>query len=178
VAFDAQGYRTAAGFLRQSIQKRTAACLDRGAAAGKLDLPAASTPANERSQACAAVRGGAAAALAGGAGAVKPPATLTAQVRRPIHVPQRADFATAIARRLPPGPAPRPRAHALPGDRKTHPPESRGVELNARLALHCAFDPVARHGTRCNEAVNARAASGNRPRHTKGHTGGSRQISR
>src|ERR1700686_4666430 len=38
MAFDAQRARTAPGFFRESIEKRTAAGVDRGTAAGKLDL--------------------------------------------------------------------------------------------------------------------------------------------
>src|SRR6202011_523448 len=38
MTFDAQRARTAPGFFRESIEKRTAPCVDCGTAAGKLDL--------------------------------------------------------------------------------------------------------------------------------------------
>src|SRR6202165_5004794 len=38
MAFDTQRARTAPGFFRESIEKRTAAGVDRGTTAGKLDL--------------------------------------------------------------------------------------------------------------------------------------------
>src|SRR5439155_11266816 len=145
-AFDAQRPRAAPGFLRESIQKRTAACVDRGTAAGKLDLLARQHTreralAGLRSRRCRR-RGGAAgrrgrrepARDAHRAAAAPDPGGTTSRLRQADRALARAGGGLLARER-----------DALPGDRETHPAEARGIELIARLALHVALNPVARH---------------------------------